>query len=244
MVLHTTMIVPGVIFLVLIFIFSPQINWFWWKRHTPKLTNNQKKWLVENIPFYNRLNDETKAEFEKRVFMFEKSIILEAKGLETPPQDFMSALSSQQVMLTIGLTDFLTEPFERFIVYRTHFHSPENTERHASEINFEDNVVILAGNQLLFSVKKPAEYFNVGLYELARILKQNQPQLVFPILSEDDIQALNLLASYTIEQAETQCNQKLNDETALAIHHFFVFGADMNELYPELFQKIKKSIRH
>ncbi len=242
MVLYSMRIIPGIVFLVLVFIFSPQINWLWWKKYTPDLTNNQKNWLNEHSPFYTGLNASDKAKYEKRVFLFEKSVVLEAKGLESAPQDFLSAISSQQIMITMGLSNFLTEPFERFIVYRTHFHSPENMERHASEINFEDNVTILAGNQLLFSVKKPTEYFNIGIYELARILKKNQPQILFPSIAKDDIQNLNTVASYTIEQAENQCNQKLEDYTALAIHHFFTFNSEMNEMYPEMYRRIKISL--
>lgn len=243
MVLYSTRIVPGVIFLVLVFIFSPQINWFWWTRYTPSLAESQRKWLLKHSLFYSQLSDEDKRKFEDRVFLFEKSVHLEAKGLESAPQDFLSAISCQQVMMTFGLNRFLTQPFERFIVYRTHFHSPDNKERHASEINFEDNVIIFAGNQLLFSIRRPLEYFNTGIYELARVLMKTQSDILFPGLSENAIEILDSVANYTISQAEAQCNQKLEDRTALAIHHFFVFGDGMYRNYPELYQQIKKSLK-
>lgn len=239
MVLSVYWLVPGVIFLVLVLVFAPQINYFFWKRYTPPLYPFEKEWIEKNNSFYRKLSTEEKVFFEKRVFLFQKSVAVEAKGLETLPRDFLSAISSQQVMLTFGMENYLTEPYEKYIIYRTHFPSPLNPDRHASESHDGDKVVIFAGNQLLFSILEPEKYFNVGVYELARILKRNMPHKVLPLLSNEEMTTLDDSAPYTRAEAARQCNQSLEDDFAYAVHHFFCFGDKMESVSQSAYIKIK-----
>jgi hypothetical protein len=237
-------ILPGVLLMMLVFVFSPQINWFWWKKYTPSLYSFEKVWLREHSPFYCSLREEEKIKFEKRVFLFQKSVIFEAKGLESVPRDFISAISSQQVMLTFRDKEYLTEPYERFIVYRTHFPSPVLQARHASEIHAGDGVVIFAGNQLLFSLKEREKYFNVGIYELAKIYKLNRKERPFPLLTEQNKELLDEISPYKRAAAELQCQQPLEDDFAYAIHHYFQFPERFRQKATVLYDSLTFSLTH
>ncbi len=239
MILSVYYLVPGIIFLVMVFIFAPQINYFFWKRYTPQLYPFEKEWLEKHNPFYRKLNPEEKKKFGQRVFLFQKSIETEVKGLDTLPRDFLSSISCQQVMLTFGMDNYLTEPYERFIIYRTHFPSPMLPERHASESHDGDKVVIFAGNQLLFSIQEPDKFFSVGIYELTRILRRNLSNTVFPLISQDEMSLIDQAAPYTRQDASRQCNQSLDDDFAYAVHHFFYFGEQMKELSFSTYEKIR-----
>jgi Mlc titration factor MtfA (ptsG expression regulator) len=228
-------ILPGVVLMMLVFVFSPQINWFWWKRFTPALYTFEKEWLMQHSAFYCQLDSPQKQKFEKRVFLFQKSVIFEVKGLESVPRDFISAISSQQVMLTFGEAQYLTEPFERFIIYRTHFPSPLMPTRHASEVHAGDGVVIFAGDQLLFSLKEREKFFNVGIYELAKIYQLQRKEKEFPLLNLEDKASLDSIAPYTREAAESQCQQPLEDDFAYAVHHFFQFPKEFQRKLPQLY---------
>lgn len=239
MILSVYRLVPGIIFIVLVLIFAPQINYFFWKKYTPPLYPFEKEWLEKYNHFYRNLSKQDKIAFGKRVFLFQKAIAVEVKGLETLPRDFLSAISSQQIMLTFGMENYLTEPYEKYIIYRTHFPSPLNPERHASESHDGDKVVIFAGNQLLFSIQEPEKYFNTGLYELVKILRSNMKTKVFPLLSKEEMSLIDRSSPYTRTDAARQCNQSLEDDFAYAVHHFFYFGDKMKMLSPLAYSRIK-----
>ena len=56
--------VPCLVVAALIFILSPQINWWWYSKHPPELSEPLQA-LLERYPFYRRLNPEDRRKAKK-----------------------------------------------------------------------------------------------------------------------------------------------------------------------------------
>ncbi|MFN6064253.1 MAG: hypothetical protein ACK49K_13335, partial [Bacteroidota bacterium] len=64
--LYSIWMLPPIILIAVIYVLSPQIDWFYYKKFTPGLDNIQKQILLTGCPFYVALSTEKKIVFEHR----------------------------------------------------------------------------------------------------------------------------------------------------------------------------------
>ncbi|MCF6274826.1 MAG: F0F1 ATP synthase subunit A, partial [Robiginitomaculum sp.] len=63
-------VLPFVVLLVLSYMFSPQINWWWFQKHPPELPLESGLMLLKYFPFYRELSAKNKKRFGHRVAMY------------------------------------------------------------------------------------------------------------------------------------------------------------------------------
>ena len=105
-----------VIVLSVIYVLSPQINWWWYVRHTPELEDPFRRLLLNKHPYYARLSLEDKKVFRQRVFLFRLAQDFMPQGWESVPVDVQTILYIQAVTLTFRWGSFLLPPYERVVV--------------------------------------------------------------------------------------------------------------------------------
>jgi len=163
-------IIPPIIILTAIYVFSPQIDWWWYKRNPPDLDPKLKQFLHRVSPFYRSLKPEGKDRFEKRVFFYLLGNDFSGMNMEDGvPEDMKAAISIYPVTMTFNQEDFMMNPFERIVLYKHPFPSPNMRFLHACETNQEDGVILFSIEQLLQSQLNPSAFIDIGFYEYAHV---------------------------------------------------------------------------
>jgi Mlc titration factor MtfA (ptsG expression regulator) len=227
----------------LVLIFSPQINWWWYQRYPPKLGEPGVKILEANFPYYKKLSSSNKLKFEQRLSMYIKSSAFVGKFSSSEedddvPLDLKIMPLANAVQLTFGFKDYIIKDFETVVFFAQPFPSPNYPKnKHASEINIEDKVLIFSIEQLAFGFKTPTAFYNLGLHEYSKALIYTKPDLNFPEFNELNWDDMELISTWSKETVESVVGLPGHvDILNVAIHHFFVFPAKFNVILPQVYQ--------
>lgn len=234
---------PFVIITALIYIFSPQINWWWYTRRPPKLEEGLTKLLERFSPFYKKLSEAGKKKFRDRVALFRMGTDWEPMAFEdeTVPPDVQLTLAAQAVMLTFGEEKFLFDKFEKVIVYPRPFSTPEFPFDHASELYEPDGCLLFSAEQAMLSFTEPTGWYNVGLHEYAKAFAHTYPEKAYPAFDAEDVwEKLEVASGMPRAHVESVVGIAGVEALPVAIHHFFSFPERFQAVFPEEFAQLKK----
>lgn len=232
---YAVWLIPFVVIATLIFIFSPQINWWWYSRRPPKLATGLTQLLERYSGFYQRLSSEAKQKFRGRVALFCMGTDWEPMAFEEEavPSDVQSVLAHQAVMLTFGRETFLFEKFEKVIVYPFPFATPEYPYDHASELYAPDGCLLFSAQQVMQAFTEPADWYNVALHEYAKAFVLTYPEEPYPQFASDDIwEKLQAVSGMPRGHVESVIGIKGAEVLPVAIHHYFIFPERFREVFP------------
>lgn len=223
------------------YLLAPQLDWWWYKRFPLKLDEKIKKIFEKNSEFYANLPPEKKKIFDQRIVLY-----IEAKewlymGVQEPmPYDIKAIIAFQPIRLSLDQKDFLFEPFDRIAVYRNPFISPEHPERfHASEVFEIDGIALFSLKHIMPAFREPMRYFNVVLYEYAKILRSTTKDVVFPVVEEAFWYDLYDVANYGHREIMGVIGLPDIDPFAVAVHHYFTYGEYFGKVYPDLYESFQ-----
>lgn len=235
--------------LAVIYVFSPEINWWWFKRHPPDVPDQLKPFFRYSA-YYQRLPEKLQLRFRQKVAMFMLGVDFKTPDEEGKvPGDIQAALAASVVPLILGTETLQFEPFEHVVVYATPFPSPQYPTRlHLSEIYEEDGVSLFSAEHLLKGFVQPEQYFPIGLYEYARIFlrlreKQNLPS---PMPEATDWPSIEQIAGYSRARIAQWINLEETEIVlpAVAITHFFLFPERFRAVLPELYAAYCRLFEH
>ena len=172
--------IPFGVLVAVVYFLAPQINWWWYQTHPPKLPEPLVRMLMARMPFFQKLPPPEKTKFVTRVAMYLEANDFQAKGPETLPEDVKAVIAASVVQLTFGMEDYLLNKFEHLIVYPHPFPSPQYEQWHACEHYEPDGAILFSAEQLMAGFAAPRKFFHVGLYEYARVLQVCHPEMKFP----------------------------------------------------------------
>lgn len=230
-----------VVGLAIVYVFSPQINWWWFKRHPADLPDPLKR-LVGYSPYYKRLPEKLQLRFRQKVALIMMSIDFKKPTDEGGvPEDIKAALAASIAPLVLGTETLLFPPFEYVVVYAMPFPSPQYpTRMHLSEIYEEDGVSLFSAEHLLKGFLQPEQYFPIGLYEYARIFQRLcvKDNISAPKPEENVWLALEQISGYSRTRIAQWINLEETDIElpAVAIVHFFTFPERFRALLPALYE--------
>ncbi len=235
--------VPFFLVLATMYILSPQINWWWFKKNPPELNPGTKNFLDNYAAYYKKLSPELKMRFRQRVAMFiignefirpvHKDNPDAAALRNNVPEDLKAAVASNFTQIHFGKPEILPKKFEHYILYPHPFPTTQFPVLHNSEIYEADGVVLFAADPLMQSLSQPQNYFNIGLYEMARIFKYNNTSIDLPKSLEKDLEKISQMSKSKIESIVGLSDL---DNFAIATHHFFVFPKMFSVLLPDIYQ--------
>ncbi|MEZ4958742.1 MAG: zinc-dependent peptidase [Saprospiraceae bacterium] len=232
---------PFVVGAAAVYMLSPQIDWWQYQRKPPELDARLRHILNTQMPFYQNLSVENKTKFRHRIALYLEANEFIPKGSENVPVDVRGIVAACAVQLTLGLKDYLMGKFEHIIVYPHPFPSPQHTERwHACELFEEDGVIMFSSEQLMAGFVKPARYFNIGLYEYARVFQRCNPQIAFPVFDEYIWDKLERISGFSLENIEKWIGLPAIDPLGVAVSHFFIFPEKFKDILPGEFAALSK----
>lgn len=233
---------PFVIIAALIYIFSPQIDWWWYTRRPPKLEEGLTKLLERFSGFYKKLSEADKKKFRDRIALFRMGTDWEPMAFEgeAVPPDVQLALAHQAVMLTFRGEKFLFHQFEKVIVYPRPFPTPEFPFDHASEMFAPDGCLLFSAEQVMLSFTEPASWYNVGLHEYAKAFAHTYPEKPYPTFEEEDAwEKLEAISGMPRAHVESVIGIAGVEALPVAIHHFFTFPERFQAIFPKEFAQLK-----
>lgn len=229
-------LVPPLVALVIIYVLAPQINWWWWKRNTPDLSDGLKKLVEKHSIYYQKLSKAEQMAFRGKVFMFMQATDFMAKGFpeDEVPDDLKAVIAANAVTISGKKDQFLFPKFEQVAVYKQMFPTPQFPVLHSSEIFEEDGLIIFSGELLVRSFMQPNAYFNVGLYEYARVAQKSWPETdaTWPVFSENDWAKFAEVMPFDKKFVEAQIGLPEPNLTAVAAHHYFQNKEKMAAVFP------------
>ncbi len=230
-------IMPSVVMSAVVYIFSPQLNWWWYSKHPPELSPGLRTLLERFGVFYNRLDEAGKLKFRQRVALFTMGADWEPMGWpeETIPPDVKTVIAAQAVMLSFNKDKFLFEQFEKVIVYPAPFSTPEYPFDHASELYLEDGCLLFSGRQVLSAFMQPLSWYNVALHEYARVYVLAYPKEQWPAFAEESIwEQLQEASGMPRAHVESVIGLAGAEVLPVAIHHYFMFPEAFKKVLPEV----------
>ena len=244
----TKAIVIAVSFLpiVLLYIFRPQIAWWYYSRNPQGLDKPMKIILQRFFPFYNHLSEATRIKFEHRMFMYMISKSYEKKVIQTIPEELKGLIAANAIMLTLGLEEYLSPKFETIVFFPNRFPSPAIQEFHSSE-TFEDGShggMIFAVDQVMTLLEHPNAY-NIILHEQVNVLwKQNNwsEKDFLEYASPENLQKLAKIRGLSLPQVRNILGKPSINFYAMVLEHFFAEPQRFQVLLPDLYQIISNRL--
>lgn len=232
---------PMIVFVVLlaaVYILSPQIDWWWYQKHPPKLPGPLVRMLMAKLPFFQKLTAEDKTKFCTRMAMYMEANEFQPQGPDSLPEDVKAVIAASVVQLTFGMEDYLFSKFEHIIVYPHPFPSPQYERWHACEHHAQDGAILFSAEQLMAGFSLPHKFFHIGLYEYTKVLKVCHPALQFPEWGEDVWDKFLAISQFPKEAVEKWVGLPGLDVTAVGVSHFFVFPEKFKAVLPEEYEAL------
>ena len=234
---------PFFILLAAMYIMAPQINWWWFEKYPPELGAQTKNFLDTHAPYYRKLSPELKIRFRHRVALFiagnefirpvHKDYPDAATLRNSVPEDLKAAVAANFVQVHFGKTDLVSKKFEHYILYPHPFPTIQFQVLHNSEIFEEDGVVLFSADPLMQGLTQPQNYFNIGLYEMARVFKYTYNAFEMPEMPERELEIISRMSKKNIESIVGLSDL---DNFAITVHHFFVFPQTFSVISYDVYQ--------
>ncbi|GAB4257990.1 MAG: hypothetical protein Kow0027_25410 [Saprospiraceae bacterium] len=230
-------LIPCILGAAVIYVFSPQIDWWWYQHRPPDLPPGLRKMLEAKLPYYRRLPEPLQQRFRQRMAMYMHAHEFKAQGMESMPIDLQAIIAATAVQVSFGQEDFLMEPYEHIIVYPHPFPSPQFPEKwHTCEIYDEDGVILFSAEQLMISFMDPQKHFHIGLYEYARVFRRCHSEMSWPAWAEEDWPKLEQVSGMKLSYLRKWIGLPDLDIGAVAVAHFFVFPERFKAAFPERYE--------
>jgi len=187
-------LLPLVIIIVLIYIFAPQINFWWNQRNPPVLDNEIVDWFEQFSPFYKKLDTAGKKRYLDRISIFMEGKEFFSMGSEKNemPDDFKAIIAEQAIKLTFHREDYMFNKYERIACYKHPFPSPQYKFLHTVETEHEDGVILYSLEHALPGITRKDEYYNIVLHGFIEAFIKRNKNLRYPNIGQEHFPARGL----------------------------------------------------
>lgn len=229
-----------IVLLVLMFIFSPQLDWWWWEKKPPTLPQATLQLFYSYKPGLANLDQTLQKKLSDRIALFILGKDFEFPDLDTSPHDIKSLIAFYAALLTLEDQNYLLDPWDKIVLFRNKFLSPDNQAPHASELHQEDRVVVFSIQHLAAGFRHPQEHFEIGLYELMRIYISLFQIENFNKPTESDCKMWKEKGFWYPEKITRNYGYNQVDPYVLALCNWVAFGEQFDQNFPEEAMEIKK----
>ena len=233
--------------LVLTYLFSPQINYWWLSKKPVQMDSQITNLLAQVNPYYDEMSPGIKNEFHKRLLLFTEGKEFLAKGMEKEtmavPYDVQNMISQIPVMMTRGREKFTLKHFDRIILYKHPFPTPMNKFLHTMEIHAEDGVVILSLEHVQAAMMQPSQHYDVGYHAFAEAFIAAHPNEAYPELTNDIWDKINQISPQNRDQILGTLGFPEIDPMPVLITLYFRHRAKFEKVLPNISRKLADIFR-
>jgi Glucose-regulated metallo-peptidase M90 len=224
---YAGMIVPCAIGLGLLFVLSPQIDWWWYQRHPPKIAPKLQQFLESHSGFFRSLqSEEERNRFRERAVLFKIATDFKTPGEESDPvtEDVKMVIAATAVQLSFYRLEFLLPKFENVVVFNGSFISPQYPQyQHSSELYEPDGVLLFSAPHVMKGFMQPQQYYDVCLHEWARAFLLSYPNEPWPSDEAVHWEQLSLISGFPAQAIAQWINRPDVELLPAAITLYFQF---------------------
>jgi hypothetical protein len=231
-------IFPLLIILVALYVFSPNIDFWYHKKYPIKLDASMINWLNTHFVFYQNLSDTDKDTFRNRMslFMEAKEFYLMKREKETMPEEMKTIITAHAIWVSFGQDDYLLPSFDRIVAYTHPFPTPFYKHLHTIEVEENDGVLLFSFDHVINGLHH-IEKYNVALHGFAEAYLKEWKISDRKIAKIDD-QLLEITSNIKLQSVLDTIGFDRTDSTLVASHHYFKFFDGLKNKAPEIFQNI------
>ena len=234
-------IVPWVVMLAIIFVLSPQIDWWWANRNPPPVDPRIEGFLRKFFPYYGGLSLPLKKRFANRVALYNMATEYIPKAMAEVPEDVKGLIAANAVMLTFGQEEYRLSQFEKIVTYPHPFPSPQYPKDvHSSEIFDEDGVILFSLEQLIPGASQRDRYYNIALHEYARIFTQMYRDHPYPKFDDSIWEKLEQISGFKTDAIKNYIGLPFIEPLPVSINYFFTFPSNFKTILPDLYDTYKR----
>lgn len=236
------LIIIPVAFLILIYLFSPQINYWWLKKHPVQLDDSIIKMLKATNPIYSELSEEKKEDFRNKLMLHVEGREFIGKGMEDDnrnvPHDVKHMICQVPVTMSLNRKDRPLKNFERVVLYKHPFPSPRYKFLHTAETEVEDGVVILSLEHVERALFKKDAFYNVAWHAYAEAFIKARPKETYPDLPNDIWRLIEQISPLDQKQITGTLGYKNIDPLPVIINLYFNYNTRLREVMPNIGQSL------
>lgn len=139
-------------------------------RRKHKLSRLQKEILLREVDFYQKLNPTHQAFFEHRLSTFIRTYTFIGRDGYTVNAETKVLLGASYTMLTFGKRKFITDVFDKIIIYPDVFLSAATKKMHKGEFNPLLRTVVFSWKHFLEGNRIKNDNLNLGIHEFTHIV--------------------------------------------------------------------------
>lgn len=222
-----------------------------WYPFPKKLKINERRILVNDFPFYNRLPPKRKLYFEHRVKEFITSYEFIGKEIVITEQ-MQILIAGTYVMLTFGMRNYLVSLFDKIIIYPSSYYSTVNQAYHKGEFNPRMKAIVFSWEDFLLGHSASNDNINLGLHEFSHVLhfhclKSNDPSAIIFFDEFNEVMKYyndSILNNELIQKGYFRLYAYENQFEFLSVilEHFFETPPVFKMAHPELYAHIAAMI--
>lgn len=231
-----------VVVLILIYLFQPQINYWWLSRNPIELDKKVITMLDNTNPSYAQMTPEERQDFDNRLGLYAEGNAFTAKGMEQDyevPYDVKMMTGQIPVTMMWNKKDRYLAKFERIVIYKHPFPSPKHRFLHTAETDIEDGVIIFSLENMEQAFFNPIKYFNVAWWAYADAFIKAYPQQDYPELDDSIWNTIEKVSGFTLERLQNILGYKTLDPLPIMIVCYFLNGAIFHEKTPHLYAQLQ-----
>jgi len=234
--------IPPFLIIAIIWVFSPQIDFWWTKRNPLSLDEPLKNWLQKYCHFYIALPEELKNNYEQRLSTYLSGVEFYAMGAEkeSVPEDIKILAASNLVTLTFGKKDYMLSNFDRVVFYKHPFPTPRFQHLHTVETEQQDGVILFSLEHLAANSINPEGYYNIGMHGYAEAFVKTYPAIRWENLSDFSWEDIESITNFSRSFVLSTLGFEETDLVPVIITSYFSHTVQFKKLQPVAFDWISK----
>ncbi|MCK7590247.1 zinc-dependent peptidase [Subsaxibacter sp. CAU 1640] len=218
-----------------------------------KLSPVQKRIMVNQFKFYQKLKPKHQRYFEHRVASFISDKRFFGREELVVTDEMKVLISATAVMLTFGFRDFYIGLIDKIFIYPDEFYSLTNENYHKGEFNPKLETLVLSWKDFKKGFENDTDKINLGIHEFAHAIHLNSikerdvsstifsdsfKELTELLANEESLRKSLIESRYFRDYAYT--NQY--EFVAVIIETFIESPSEFRAQFPEIYNKTKQML--
>ncbi len=245
---NSTLLLYGVfpaMVIILIYLFQPQINYWWLSKHPIEIDEKVVKMLDNTNPFYRSLSQDDRKLFRNKLSLYVEGNAFMSKGMEQDfdvPYDVKMMTGQIPISMMWNKKDQFLKAFERIVIYKHAFPSPKHKFLHTAESDIEDGVIIYSLQHAEAAILHPDQFFNVAWYAYAEALVKAYPNLDYPDLDTSTWGIIEKASGISQDKIMKTLGYEYVDILPILITIYFLNGHSLREIDSDIYNQVEKAL--
>ncbi len=220
-----------------------------------RLSALQKQILLEKVDFYQKLDENYQKHFEHRLAIFLRTYQFIGRDGFQVNAEVKILIASSYITLTFGKRKFITDVFDKIIVYPDIFHSIVNKRKHKGEFNPKYKIVVFSWKHFLEGIAIKDDNINLGIHEFTHVIhikslrekdfssfvfKKEYQRLINYLQDHESIRK-KIIAS---EYFRSYAFENQYEFMAVLIESFIETPQQFKTQFPRIYRKIKRMLNY